>query len=67
MIVVHYAEDSTLYLSWFMSSIESGVLTNVENNGVGVFCTDKNRVVKIEHFSSEVVLLTTKHTMIYPG
>jgi hypothetical protein len=56
MIVVHYAEDSTLYLSLFMSSIESGVLTNVENNGVGVFCTGKNRVVKIEHSSSEVVL-----------
>jgi hypothetical protein len=33
---------------------------------VSVFCTSKNRVVKITHSSSEVVLRTTKHTMIYP-
>jgi hypothetical protein len=29
---------------------------------VGVFCTDKNRVVKITCSSSEMVLQTTKHT-----
>jgi hypothetical protein len=34
---------------------------------VGVFCTDKNRVVKIECSSSDVVLRTTKHAVIYPG
>jgi hypothetical protein len=34
---------------------------------IGVFCTSKNRVVKIVRSSSEVVLLTIKHTMIYPG
>jgi hypothetical protein len=34
---------------------------------VGVFCTgERYRVVKITHSSFEVVLLTTKHTMIYP-
>jgi hypothetical protein len=30
-------------------------------------CTGKNRVVKIAHSSFEMVLRTTKHTMIYPG
>jgi hypothetical protein len=34
---------------------------------VGVFYTDKNRVVKITHSSFELVLQTTKHTMIYPS
>jgi hypothetical protein len=34
---------------------------------VGVFYTSKNMVVKIVHSSSEKVLRTTKHTMIYPG
>jgi hypothetical protein len=34
---------------------------------VSVSCTDKNRVVKIARFSSEMVLRTTKHTMINPG
>jgi hypothetical protein len=34
---------------------------------VGVFFTGKNKVVKIISSSSEVVLRTTKHTMIYPG
>jgi hypothetical protein len=34
---------------------------------VGVFCTGKNRVVKITCSSSEVVLQTTKHIMIYPS
>jgi hypothetical protein len=34
---------------------------------ISVFCTSKNRVVKILCSSSEVVLRTTKHTMIYPG
>jgi hypothetical protein len=29
------------------------------------FCTGKNRVVKIAYSSSEVVLQTTKHTVIY--
>jgi hypothetical protein len=33
---------------------------------VGVFYTSKNRVVRITHSSSEVVLRTTKNTMIYP-
>jgi hypothetical protein len=33
-----------------------------------VFSAPANyRVVKIARFSSEVVLLTVKHTMIYPG
>jgi hypothetical protein len=30
---------------------------------VDVFCTRKNRVVKITHSSFEMVLRTTKHTM----
>jgi hypothetical protein len=34
---------------------------------VGVFCTGKSRVFKIAHSSFEVVLRTTKHTVIYPG
>jgi hypothetical protein len=34
---------------------------------IGVFCTGKNRVVKIAYSSSEMVLWTTKHTMIYSG
>jgi hypothetical protein len=33
---------------------------------VGVFCTNKNRVVKIACSNCEIVLRTTKHTMIYP-
>jgi hypothetical protein len=32
-----------------------------------IFCTGKNKVIKITCFSSEMVLQTTKHTMIYPG
>jgi hypothetical protein len=32
-----------------------------------VFYTRKNRVVKIMCSNSEMVLRTTKHTMIYPG
>jgi hypothetical protein len=31
------------------------------------FSTDKNRVVKIAHSSSKMVLRTIEHTMIYPG
>jgi hypothetical protein len=44
-------------------------LTHVKVAGedVSVFYTRKNRVVKIVHSSSEVVLRTTKHTIIYPG
>jgi hypothetical protein len=34
---------------------------------IGGFCNYKNRVVKITYSSSEMVLLTTKYTMIYPG
>jgi hypothetical protein len=34
---------------------------------ISVFCIDKNTVVKIACSSSEVVLQTTKHIMIYPG
>jgi hypothetical protein len=33
---------------------------------VGVFCIDKNRVVKITRSSFEMDLRTTKHIMIYP-
>jgi hypothetical protein len=33
---------------------------------ISVFCTDKNRVVKIVCSNSEIVLQTTKHTIIYP-
>jgi hypothetical protein len=31
------------------------------------FAPTRYMVVKIAHFSSEVVLLTMKHTIIYPG
>jgi hypothetical protein len=34
---------------------------------ISVFCTGKNKEVKITPSSSEMVLQTTKHTMIYPG
>jgi hypothetical protein len=34
---------------------------------IGVFCIGKNRVVKIVRSSSEVVLRTIKHTVIYLG
>jgi S-methylmethionine-dependent homocysteine/selenocysteine methylase len=34
---------------------------------VGVFCTSKKKVAKITRSSSEVVLRTTKHIMIYPN
>jgi hypothetical protein len=34
---------------------------------IGVFYTSKNMVVKIAHSSFEMVLRTTKHTMIYLG
>jgi hypothetical protein len=34
---------------------------------VGVFYTDKYRVVKITYLSSEVILRTTNHTVIYPN
>jgi hypothetical protein len=30
-------------------------------------CTGKNKMVKITHSNSEMVLRTTKHTMIYPS
>jgi hypothetical protein len=35
--------------------------------GVGVFCTGKDRVVKITRSSNEVVLQTIKHMVIYHG
>jgi hypothetical protein len=35
--------------------------------GVDVFCTCKNRVIKIMHSSSEMVLRTINHIIIYPG
>jgi hypothetical protein len=34
---------------------------------IGVFYTGKNRLVKITYSSPEVVLRTTKHTVIYPN
>jgi hypothetical protein len=34
---------------------------------VDIFCTGKNRVVKIMHSSFKMVLRTMKYTMIYPG
>jgi hypothetical protein len=34
---------------------------------LSVFCTGKNRVVKIAHSSFEMILQTTKHAMIYPS
>jgi hypothetical protein len=40
---------------------------SMKNKRVGVFCTGKNRVVKIMNSSSMVVLRTTKYTVIYPG
>jgi hypothetical protein len=40
---------------------------NVRYIFLDIFCTGMNKVVKITHFSSEIVLQTTKHMMIYPG
>jgi hypothetical protein len=34
---------------------------------IDVFCIGNNRVVKIAHSNSEVVLRTTKHVVIYPS
>jgi hypothetical protein len=34
---------------------------------IGVFCTGPNRVINIACSSSEMVLRTTKHSMIQPG
>jgi translation initiation factor 6 (eIF-6) len=34
---------------------------------IGVFCTGKNRMVKIARSSSKMVLQTIKHTIIYPS
>jgi hypothetical protein len=51
-------------------SLHPRVFQGIESIGkqyVGVFSTDKNRVVKITRFSSEMVLQTTKHTVIYPS
>jgi hypothetical protein len=45
----------------------SAPVIKMDNQSVSVFCTGKNRVVKIARSSSEMVLQTTKHTMIYPG
>jgi hypothetical protein len=45
----------------------SAPVIKMDNQSVSVFCADKNRVVKIARSSSEMVLQTTKHTMIYPG
>jgi hypothetical protein len=42
-------------------------LTGELNMSIGLFCSDKKRVVKITRSSSEMVLQTTKHTMIYTG
>jgi hypothetical protein len=44
----------------------SAPVIKMDNQSVSVFCTGKNRVVKITRSSSEMVLQTTKHTMIYP-
>jgi hypothetical protein len=43
------------------------IVVSMKNKRVGVFCTGKNRVVKIMNSSSMVVLRTTKYTVIYPG
>jgi hypothetical protein len=34
---------------------------------ISVFASARYKVVKIAHSCSEMVLRTTKHTMIYPG
>jgi hypothetical protein len=44
----------------------SAPVIKMDNQSVSVFCTGKNRVVKITRSSFEMVLQTTKHTMIYP-
>jgi hypothetical protein len=43
----------------------SDTIPTYERNIVSVFYTGKNRVVKIAYSSFEMVLQTTKHTMIY--
>jgi hypothetical protein len=50
-----------------MSTNMNGPFQGDENLCVDVFCTGENRVVKITRSSSEMVLRTIKHTMIYPG
>jgi hypothetical protein len=55
----------TLIVSRFLFSVATGLMQS--RVFVSVFWTDKNRVVKITCSSVEVVLQTTKHTMIYPG
>jgi hypothetical protein len=55
LFMYHIAFCKSLFLTYQLSVF------------VGVFCTEKNRVVKIVHSSSEVVLQTIKHMVIYPG
>jgi hypothetical protein len=47
----------TVAIDQFSSSVQT----------VGVFSLARYRVIKIARSYSEVVLRTTKHTMIYPG
>jgi hypothetical protein len=71
--VYHWRE---LIISGFMGHNQSAEVPGVQDPDInrslrpcviGVFCTDKNIVVKIMHSSYEMVLRTTKHTMIYPS
>jgi hypothetical protein len=51
---VKHTEENFSYKMW-----------NVRVYSCRSFCTGKNRVVKITRSSSEMVLRTIKHTMIY--
>jgi hypothetical protein len=43
------------------------IFTQFIRESVSVFCTGKNKVVKIVRSSSKMVLQTIKHIMIYLG
>jgi hypothetical protein len=59
---IHLLLIHTSHLSW--QDYENAFINVQGSSLVGVFCTDKNKVVKIAHFNSETVLRTTKRTMI---
>jgi hypothetical protein len=51
----------------YVDQTESTYLPSSSKLDVDVFYIGKNRVVKIACSSSEVILRTIKHTMIYPS
>jgi hypothetical protein len=62
-IYVSYVMLNNIFIHLGIISLASRGVTNL----LVFFCTGKNRMVKIMRSSFEMVLRTTKHTMIYPA